>query len=136
MLKDFYIFPCVFSYRGESIVVYFPDLEGCVANGQDEQEALTNAKEALSFYLYDMEQNNKDIPNSSQLKDLCTGDGERSLFVEIFMPTFRAKQENKCIRKNLTIPNWLNIEAERSGVNFSQVLQKGLKEHLKMNHNS
>jgi hypothetical protein len=34
------------------------------------------------------------------------------------------------IKKTLTIPAWLNLEAERAGVNFSQVLQNGLKEYL------
>ena len=34
------------------------------------------------------------------------------------------------IRKNLTIPYWLNVEAEKAGINFSQVLQVALKEKL------
>jgi hypothetical protein len=34
------------------------------------------------------------------------------------------------VKKTLTLPYWLNAEAERAGVNFSAVLQKGLKDFL------
>jgi len=38
--------------------------------------------------------------------------------------------DNRTIRKNLTLPSWLNDLAVKAGVNFSQVLQEGLKEKL------
>ena len=34
------------------------------------------------------------------------------------------------VKKTLTIPSWLNDLAVKDGVNFSQVLQKALKEQL------
>ena len=34
------------------------------------------------------------------------------------------------VKKNCTIPSWLNFEAERAGVNFSAVLQAALKSEL------
>ena len=36
----------------------------------------------------------------------------------------------RTVRKNVTLPSWLNDLAERNGVNFSQVLQESLKERL------
>jgi hypothetical protein len=55
---------------------------------------------------------------------------EQAVLVEAFMPAFRAKQANKFVKKTLTIPEWLNIVAEKEGVNFSQVLQSALKERV------
>ena len=43
---------------------------------------------------------------------------------------YRRANENRAVKKTLTIPSWLNIEAERAGVNFSQILQDGLKARL------
>jgi hypothetical protein len=46
------------------------------------------------------------------------------------MPPVRDRINNKVVKKTLTIPQWLNVEAERQGVNFSMVLQNGLKQYL------
>jgi post-segregation antitoxin (ccd killing protein) len=39
----------------------------------------------------------------------------------------------RAVKKNCTIPSWLNFEAEKAGVNFSAVLQAALKETLNIN---
>ena len=36
------------------------------------------------------------------------------------------KQRTKAVKKTLTIPQWLNDEAEKRHINFSSVLQKAL----------
>ena len=131
MLKDTYIFPCVFIYKESGgIGIYFPDLDGCVSSGENELEACHNAKEALSLHLYGMEQDNEVIPKPSSIRDITFEIDESPVFIEVYMPPFRAKQNNKFVKKTLTIPHWLNVEAERVGVNFSQILQAGIKEHL------
>ncbi len=38
----------------------------------------------------------------------------------------------RTIKKNCTIPSWLNFEAEKTGINFSAVLQTELKSELKI----
>jgi hypothetical protein len=42
------------------------------------------------------------------------------------MDAYTEKYGNKAIRKNLTIPAWLNTFAEARNINFSQVLQDSL----------
>ena len=39
---------------------------------------------------------------------------------------YAEKYGNKAVRKNLTIPAWLNTFAEKNNINFSQVLQDSL----------
>ena len=132
MYKDQYIYPCVFIYETEGISVYYPDLNGCVSFGMDEQQAFFNAKEALTMHLYGMEQDNEIIPPPSKVKDIQLDENEQIILLEVFMPVFRAKQANKTVKKTLTIPEWLNIVAEHNNVNFSQLLQGALKEHLQL----
>lgn len=38
----------------------------------------------------------------------------------------------KTVRKNVTIPNWLNYEAEHAGINVSRVLQEALMNVLNL----
>lgn len=42
----------------------------------------------------------------------------------------RDEIRNSSIKKTLTIPQWLNEEAEKEEISFSQVLQYALKEKL------
>ena len=127
---DNYIFPCVFIYKDDGISVYFPDLDGCVSFGENETAAYQNAKEALTLHLYGMEQDGDLAPVPTPIKEIALDDNEKALFIEVFMPPFRAKQANKIVKKTLTIPEWLNLLAEKHDVNFSQVLQNALKEYL------
>jgi len=127
---DNYIFPCVFIYRDDGISIYFPDLDGCVSFGADEQQAFNNAKEALTLHLYGMEQDGDPVPAPTPIKDITLDNNEKTLLIEVFMLPFRAKQANKFVKKTLTIPEWLNILAERNDVNFSQLLQNALKQYL------
>ena len=55
------------------------------------------------------------------------GDGFVSL-LSLDMDAYAAKYGSKSIRKNLTIPAWLNTFAEKKRLNVSKVLQDALTE--------
>lgn len=42
------------------------------------------------------------------------------------MDSYAKKYGERAVRKNLTIPAWLNTFAEKNHINFSQVLQESL----------
>ena len=50
--------------------------------------------------------------------------------VDVDFAEYRRKNDLRAVKKNCTIPSWLNFEAERAGVNFSAVLQAALKSEL------
>lgn len=62
-------------------------------------------------------------------EDFDYSDGLLTL-VDIDFDAYRRKADNRAVRKNVTIPNWLNIKAEEMGINFSKVLQEALKERI------
>ena len=43
---------------------------------------------------------------------------------------------NQSVKKTLTIPEWLNVAAERENINFSQTLQNALLEQLQIAQNN
>ncbi|MDA8335964.1 MAG: hypothetical protein M0Z41_13440 [Peptococcaceae bacterium] len=43
---------------------------------------------------------------------------------------YRRENDNRAVKKTLSIPSWLNAKAEKAGINFSQVLQEALKQRL------
>lgn len=46
------------------------------------------------------------------------------------MDEYLRKNNNKAVKKTLSIPQWLNEQAIAKGINFSQVLQEALIQKL------
>ncbi|WP_025692310.1 type II toxin-antitoxin system HicB family antitoxin [Paenibacillus zanthoxyli] len=130
--KDVYRFWALLDAADEGISVRFPDLPGCLTSGDTAEEAHAAAREALEGFLYVMEQDNDPIPDPSPLDAILkqAEAGEAASEVHVYMPTVRDAFESKAIKKTLTVPKWLNDEAERQHLNFSQILQEGLKRSL------
>ena len=130
MAKDRYTYPAVFHYADDGISVEFPDLPGCITCGATTEEAMNMAKEALELQLYCLEKDGDEIPEPKELTSISVESNERLIMINVFMPPVRSEQENKAVKKTLTVPKWLNEIAEKQQVNFSQVLQAGLKSYL------
>lgn len=132
-MKDTYIFPAVLDFADDGISIEFPDLPGCLPCADDLESAVKNANEALKLHLFGMEEDNEDIPEPTPVNKIKTEANQSILLVDVFMPPFREKMHTRFIKKTLSIPSWLNAEAEHRGVNFSQVLQNALIEKLGLN---
>lgn len=52
--------------------------------------------------------------------------------VTVDVESYASKHFNKAVKKTLTIPAWLNDKAMEQNINFSQLLQKALKEELNL----
>lgn len=128
--KELYIYPAVFSYGEDGIAVEFPDIPGCVTCADTDEEAVFYAKEALSLMLYGMEEDGDVIPEPTPISKLETNENQRLFAIDVWMPYHRAKIKTYCVKKTLTIPNWLNAIAEYNHVNFSQILQEALIKYL------
>jgi predicted RNase H-like HicB family nuclease len=113
---------------GDGFTVEVPDLPGCVSEGDSLAEAIFMGTDAASGWVLDELEDGKPIPKESNVKDIKPDeDGFVSILV-LDMDTYAEKYGNKAIRKNLTIPAWLNTFAESQNINFSKVLQKSLTE--------
>lgn len=106
--------------------VEVPDLPGCVSEGNDLIDAITMATDAASGWVLDELEDGKEIPKASNREDVKP---EKDGFVNLIvldMDTYAKKHGNATVRKNLTIPAWLDTYAESKHINFSKVLQDAL----------
>ena len=119
--------------------VYYPDLPGCVSMGDNFEHAKEMAKEVLELHIYGMEKDGDDIPVPT------TDPGKLDIFPEtnggyiisdvtIYPDMVKTNLDNRAVKTNTTLPAWLKEIAEDRGVNFSQLLQTSLKEHLGIAH--
>ena len=127
MLK---VYPAVFLKENTGYSVSFPDLDGCFTEGDTLEESLEMAQEALGLYLVSLEERTLVIPKPSNSTDIQCSENEFVTLVSTSIDKFRRK--NKAVKKTLTIPQWLNDEAELRHINFSSVLQKALKDELQV----
>lgn len=128
---DRYLFPAVFE-PGEKkgYCITFPDLPGCITEGDTLEEALYMAKEALELHLYGMEEDNDQIPEPTPPGKIKLPKGGFTTVIEVWMDLVRDEMANKAVKKTLTVPKWLNDLAEENHLNFSRILQVGLKKSL------
>jgi len=130
-MKDRYLFPAIFE-PGDTVgyTVTFPDLPGCITEGETLEEAFAMAKEALELHLYGTETDHDPIPEPSRLNPATVPPQAMVAVVEAWMPVIRSKMTNQSVKKNLTVPKWLADAADRADINYSQVLQEALKSRL------
>lgn len=123
-----YTFPALFEPESNGAYsVSFPDLDGCFTQGDSYEAAYSNAVDALSLHLYGMEEDGESVPAPS-VPTPCAH--ALHVMVTAYMPPFRDAMRSQSVKKTLTIPAWLNAEAERRNVNFSKLLQSALKDYL------
>lgn len=129
-MKDLYIFPAIFEESKEGVSIEFPDFPGCLPCGENIDQAVKNAKEALHLHLYGMEKDGDLIPEPSSLTVLKPKSNQSIMLIEAYMMPFREKMANKYVNTTVTLPKWLKEFAEKEKLNFSQILQGALKERL------
>ena len=118
--------------RGEKyIVVFVPDFN-INTQGTDVPEAIEMARDAIGLMGIDMQDDGDALPDASSLKDVQSDapEGSNVTLVDVDFAEYRRQNDMRAVKKNCTIPSWLNFAAEKAGVNFSAVLQAALKREL------
>lgn len=125
-----YVYPAIFEKEDQAYNVTFPDFPECYTSGENLNDAIRMAEDALNMTVVYYEDTKKNIPHSSDIKAIRTTDNSIATLIAIDTFEYRKATMNKAIKKTLTIPEWLNNEAIERNINFSQVLQEALKEKL------
>ena len=125
-----YVYPALLSDDDGKIGVTVPDLPGCHTFGDDVADALFMAKDAIEMWLWNAENEGVKIPPAS--KKLVHEPYETLNLVAVDTDEYRKANDTRAIKKTLSIPSWLNSQAEKANAPFSQILQQGLKEYLKI----
>jgi len=82
--------------------------------------------DAASGWVLTELEDGRQVPLSSAPDAVCPEPGGFVSVLVLDMDAYAEKYGRKAVRKNLTIPAWLNTFAESYNINFSQVLQESL----------
>ena len=124
-------YPIVMTQGKEFIVVFVPDFN-INTQGKDIPDAIEMARDAIGLMGIDMQDDGETLPEASNIADVqaVADPGSIVSLVDVDFAEYRRKNDMRTVKKNCTIPSWLNFEAEKAGINFSAVLQAALKKEL------
>lgn len=132
-------YPVIFTETKDeknTVLIEVPDWS-IMTEGFGITDAIDMARDAIGLKAIYYEDKDKAIPEPSGIYDIDPSsgtfakDGESCVsLVDIDFAEYRRKVDNKSVRRNVTIPNWLNQEAEKANINVSKVLQNALMEVL------
>ena len=128
-----YAYPAIFDKEPEGgYSIYFPDIEGCYTQSEDAAEGIENATDALCLMLYGLEKEKKHIPKATSIHDIEVNGENFVTLIACDTKFYKNYFEGKSIKINATIPLWMKEAGEKNHVNFSAILQKGLRDYLKL----
>jgi predicted RNase H-like HicB family nuclease len=123
-------YPVILTKGKNHIVVFVPDFN-INTQGANEADAMEMARDAIGLMGIDMQDEQEPLPKPSQLTDIRQEDKKGIVtLVDVDFDEYRLRNDTRAVKKNCTIPSWLNFEAEKAGINFSAVLQTALKQEL------
>jgi len=112
--------------------VYIPDLK-TNTEGETIADAIEMARDAIGLKCLCFEDMQQDIPSASDFNNVAHSENEFVSLVDVDLDEYKKKNSTKVVRRNVTIPSWINYEAEKSGINVSAVLANALKQELHLN---
>ena len=137
------VYPVIFTKTNDdkdTVLIEVPDL-GILTEGYGMTNAIYMARDAIGLHGITKEDMGISIAEARDIKEIdlskaeFADSGESCVsFVDIDFDEYRKKIDNKMVRKNVTIPSWLNTAAEREKINVSKVLQEALMEKVGMVH--
>ena len=129
------VYPAFITDYKEDYLVYVPDLD-IYTEGKTMADAIEMARDAIGLKGIDYKDDTKTLPSpSSREKALAMAKANTDIFdystgiltlVDVNFTEYRRRMDNKAVRRNVTLPNWLNTEAEKAQINVSRVLQEAL----------
>lgn len=130
------VYPVIFTKINDGYLIEVPDLE-ILTEGIDLENAINMARDAISVTIVSMEDNSETVPIPSNADEIdllkCTFAKQGKSFfsmVDVDTDEYRQKIDTKPVRRNVSLPSWLNYEVNASGINVSRFLQDALIEKL------
>ena len=123
-------YPIVLRKTGDGwYAVTIPDFDSHT-QGKDLAEALYMARDAIGLMGITLQDDGEAVPEPYS-KQYKTEVGDMEYAVDVDFEEYRSEHDSRSVRKNVTIPYYLNAKAEKMGINFSRVLQEALQERVR-----
>ena len=124
------LYPVIFIKKKKDILVEVPDFDVQTA-GKDMNDALFMARDIIglmgSEYIFDQ----KKLPVLSDIESVKAKAFKKEgpaikMLVDVDIENYVERENSKTVRKNVSIPKWLDIKAKEMKINVSKLLTEAL----------
>lgn len=122
-------YPIVMTQGSKYVVVFIPDFD-LNTQGKDYAEAMKMARDAIGLMGIDMEDDGEQLPAPTEMDAVEMNKGDVVTLVDVDFDEYRRKNSNKAVRRNVSLPEWLDAMAKEAEINVSAVLTRALKSEL------
>ena len=129
-------YPVFIAEHNNDFLVFVPDFE-IYTEGKSMTDAMEMARDAIGLKGIDYQDDGKELPEASNYNEaMAIAKADTEIFdysqgiitmVDIDFSEYRKRHNNRMVKKNCTIPYYLNVEAENEGINFSKLLHEALQ---------
>jgi len=137
------VYPVCFYEEEGGYSAFVPDFNYVATCGNTLDEAIYMAEDLIAGLVLDKIEEKESVPKATKIGDVSFEKLEKHLKIESYdndkkfktyimvdVTDFAKKWGKQLVKKTLTIPRWINTEAEQLNVNFSKVLQEALLEKI------
>ena len=116
-----------------TVLAYFPDFD-TGTEGKDIADAIDMAADAIGILGVTLEDDGRTVPEPTPITEVRKEkESDIITLVTVDFTEYRKKTDMRTVRRNVSLPSWLNSAAEKAGINVSAVLQNALKNELHLN---
>ncbi|WP_288313003.1 type II toxin-antitoxin system HicB family antitoxin [uncultured Selenomonas sp.] len=127
-----YNYPAILTPGDGGVYVGFPDLPECFTDGDNMDDAIRMANDALSLCLYEREEHKEEIPKATSADKLPIPQGSFIAIIQADTTPVRKLNEKRSVRKNITIPAYLDTLIKEHHLNLSNFVQNALMKKFRM----
>ena len=129
-MNESYTYPVIFDFsEKDNILITIPNFSDNINIIDKDDDMITAAQDILAMMIIDYQERRVKLPKANS-ENIKRKQNQKIIFINIWLPYFRAKTKIEYVKKNLTIPTWLDQLAKSRNVNYSALLVKALKEEL------
>ncbi|MFQ7574962.1 MAG: type II toxin-antitoxin system HicB family antitoxin [Lachnospira sp.] len=133
------VYPALIAKHENDYLAFVPDLD-IYTEGTSFADAIEMARDAIGLKGIDYEDDKKALPEASNAEqavaiakqDTEIFDYSKGIltYIDVDFSEYRKTVDTRSVRRNVTLPCWLNNEADKAGVNVSGILQEALMKVL------
>ena len=122
------IYPAVFTpfEDRDGYTVEFPDLPGCITEGDSLIEAIEMGMDAACGWILTEIEEGNDFPAPSSINSIPSYDNAFVNHLILDIEAYAERYGNKAVRRNITLPAWLDTYVQKNHLSLSKIVQDSI----------
>lgn len=128
------LYPVIFIKTKKEVLVEVPDFD-VQTFGKDMKEALYMARDIIGLMGSEYILEKKKIPVPSDIEKVNAKIFKKEgkpikMFVDVDIENYALRENNKTVRRNISIPKWLDVKIRDMKINVSKLLTEVLEQKV------